>query len=264
MKSDLEVLAVALDIAVGEPLENISRMSRCMRGLPAEVKLVVFPELCTTGFVADQERLSELAERDDEMTMLTMRQLAIEYHRYIAGSFLATDRKGNYYNRAFMVTPEGAVTFYNKRHLFILSPESRLMSAGDDRPPVVDVDGWKVALAVCYDLRFPVWLRNVDMCYDAMLMPANWPQARRHAWETLLRARAIENQAYMVGADCSGRDNYGVYDEMTHVYDYMGQEIGSDIIVGGQPAVKARFNRAEFEQYRHHAPFYRSADDFTL
>lgn len=260
----LMVAAVALDIETGEPEANIASIMRCVRELKGTVDIAVFPELCTTGFINNRHDALALAEENSNYTVACLTELAVENAMAIAGSFLACDKEGRLYNRAFIIKGDGSRAFYDKRHLFILSPESKMYTAGDKEIPVVGIGGVKVALSVCYDLRFPAWLRNRELKYDMLLVPANWPQSRQHAWNTLLAARAIENQAMVVGADCSGHDNYGCYDDMAAIVDWNGEPVGQKTVIASQPTIVAAFDRAAFGFYRHKNPFYKSADSFEL
>ena len=142
----------------------------------------------------------------------------------IAGSFIA-DSGGSLYNRAFFIEPSGEETFADKRHLFTMAGEHNSFSYGRDRL-AVRFRGWNIAVVVCYDIRFPVWCRNVQNEYDLLIAVANWPKVRVNAWNQLLIARAIENEAYVCGVDCSGTDNNGFeYDGSSMAVDFKGKDI---------------------------------------
>lgn len=225
-KEQLSIGVLALDIVWANPRANLDIVRDYVMKYGDGLDVLVLPELFTTAFAQDIEVLKELAEDDEGTTISCLKQLAHDYEIAIGGSYLAAIN-GNYYNRGFIILPDGRATFYNKRHLFGLSAESRLFTAGEELPGVLDYLGWRIALIVCYDLRFPVWCRRSEgNCqYDVLLVAANWPVSRTYAWEHLMIARAIENQAVVVGADRSGHDDFGDYDSMTHVYDCTGHEV---------------------------------------
>ena len=184
----------------------------------------------------------------------------------ICGTFIARLPDGTLRNRAFFIAPGAAPVFYDKRHLFSISDEADVLTPGSQPMPIIDFRGWRIALAVCYDLRFPVWCRNTvgpdgSLLYDILIIPASWPDARAHAWRTLLTARAIENQAYVIGANRSGSDGFGRCDGLTAIFDFLGADIGS-----GQPsgAVTATFSLDLLAAARRRFPVWRDADTFSI
>lgn len=258
----LRIGVFALDIAWANPQANIDAVRRCLEQSGAEMDLLVLPELFTTAFSQDVDVLRELAEDDRGTTMTAMAALAHDHDTAIAGSYLA--REGDaFYNRGFIALPDGRTSFYNKRHLFGLSAESRLFTGGSELPTIVEYKGWRLSMIVCYDLRFPVWCRRADggCLYDVLVVPANWPVSRRYAWEHLLIARAIENQAVVVGADRSGHDDYGDYDGMTHVYDSTGHEVEAKTT--GQLSI-ASVERSKLVELRRRWPVADDADTFNV
>ncbi len=265
MSNSLNVAAISIDTHWGAPADNLAILGRCLDILDPETDLVVVPELFSTGFASDPDALAELAESNGGGTIHTVMQLARRYNTAIAGSFIA--RSGNHiYNRGFFIEPSGEETFYDKRHLFNLSPESRLFTAGDSPMPVIRFRGWNIAMIICYDLRFPVWSRNRGNGYDMLVVPANWPNARAYAWEHLLIARAIENQAYVVGCNRSGSDDHGTYDQATYIIDPMGQPVGQRRSPRSAPAplTVATAQMQQVEDARRRLPVAAAADDFTL
>ena len=170
---------------------------------------------------------------------------------------------------------------YDKHHLFCLSDEARILTHGRMRPPLVEFKGWHISMIICYELRFPVWSRNVDMQTELLLIPANWPQARGYAWDTLIRARAIENQQAVIGADRSGKDEYGTYDGLSMIVDELGRPIapplshplvgcppptapGSVIESPYGPILTATLSFDKLMRWRRWLPTDRDADRFTL
>lgn len=262
MNDILRVAAVSLDIVFCNPAENLKNAGAVMEQLAGKVDLVVLPELFTTGFVQEREQLVGVAEDGEGPTLAALRGWAKSYNIAVAGSFLGAEA-GRYYNRGFFVKPEGEVIFYDKRHLFSLSSERDVYTAGLKEVPVVEFKGWNIALMVCYDLRFPVWARNTGNRYDMMLVPANWPAVRGYAWSHLLIARAIENQAVYVGADRGGSDRFGDYDGLTMVYDAMGMPVGRALETD-ERVIVAEVSLEEVRRIRRRMPVIDSADPFEL
>lgn len=168
--------------------------------------LIVLPETFATGFI-----VNDLPSDNSAQIIEWMQRLAGDHHSAVTGS-VAVHESGKWYNRLYFITPDGIVGTYDKRHLFPTSPEPELFQKGDTLP-IFEYQGWRICPQICYDLRFPVWCRNSmknsQFKYDILLYVANWPAARAHIWNTLLAARAIENQCYVVGCNCVGNDPQG-------------------------------------------------------
>lgn len=267
MASDLSIVTVSLDIAWADRDENLSTIESVTKNLPAGVDLALLPELCTTGFIADTNTIELLAETNSGLTIERLRKISRDSGVALAGSFLA--RSGNdIFNRAFFIEPSGEETFYNKAHLFSLSSESQVMTAGRQRSSVIRYRGWNIAMIVCYDLRFPVWCRGRGTDYDIMLVPANWPKSREYAWRQLMIARAIENQAVYVGCNRGGSDDFGQYDDMSMIVDAMGKPVSKsmtvDSVAGKIKIEYAVLSKRNLEECRLKLPFQNDADDFTL
>lgn len=224
MNNSIKVAVLPLAISWCDCESNMAMVTENLQRLEPGTDIVVLPELFSTGFIQDQALIERMATVHGESTIDAVRQLSRRHNVAIAGSVLVKEN-GNYLNRGFFAEPSGEITYYDKRHLFCLSPEAQIFSQGAALPPVVRFRGWNISLVICYDLRFPVWCRNKGNRYDMLIVPANWPSSRGYAWKQLLIARAIENQAVVVGADRSGRDDYGEYDYMAYVFDPAGHEI---------------------------------------
>ncbi|MCM1451677.1 MAG: hypothetical protein NC102_05430 [Clostridium sp.] len=257
--TNLSVAAIPLDIASVNKEENLLQASKSIARIPAGADLVVFPELFTTAFIPDRQLCLSLAEENDGPTMSWAKRTAHVTGAAIAGSFLAKEG-GRLFNRAFFVEPTGDAVFYDKRHTFSIGRESDVLSKGEAVPPVVRFRGWNIAICVCYDLRFPAWMRNVDYKYDLMLIPANWPEARSYAWEHLLIARAIENQSYVIGANRSGSDSFGDYGRTSRIIDFRGMSVGEE----NDSCLHARLSKNSLQKFRETMPVSRDADDFIL
>ena len=261
LNRDLKIAAIPLNIVWGDKEENMQATELAMSQLAPGTDIAVLPELFSTGFMHESDSLERMAEPMTGPTMTRILALARKYNCAIAGSMLCAVG-GVYTNRAFFAEPSGELTHYDKRHLFSLSPETKIYSAGDRPSPIIRFRGWNIALIICYDLRFPVWCRNIRQQYDIMLVPANWPQARGYAWRHILIARAIENQAYVVGTNRSGTDDYGVYDDLTFIIDPMGEPVGR--ARGKSGIIYADISKTILDKVRTRLPFGADADTFSI
>ncbi len=227
--------------------------------LHGTTEIVVLPEMFSTGF---SMRSRELAELLSGTTVRMLKELADEYRLALCGSFICSER-GNCYNRAFFITPEGEAYYYDKHHLFRMGNETEHFSAGNDRL-IVSYHGWNICLLVCYDLRFPVWSRNVGNGYDLLIYVANWPQSRRSVWDTLLCARALENICYVCGVNRIGTDgNKLTYNGGSVVFSAKGETLAS--VPDGEEGVETvSLNLTALQQLRDKFPVWKDADAFRL
>jgi len=190
-------------------------------GLPNGVQLAILPEMFTTGFSMQPQRW---AEPNHGNTLQWLRRAATEHRIAITGSIIA-EENGRYFNRLFFVFPDGSYQQYDKRHLFSMGGEPAHYTAGTQRL-TVEYEGWRICPLICYDLRFPVWSRNSGEPYDLLLYVANFPLSRMRVWNTLLPARAIENQCYVAGVNRCGADNGGTaYGGRSQVVDFKGKRM---------------------------------------
>ncbi len=219
--------------------------------------LLVLPEMFSTGFTMEAQTQ---AERWNGPTVKWMRRLAAEQNVCLCGSLIIEDN-GHFFNRFVLMRPDGSHVSYDKRHLFRLAGEHRHYSAGAEFV-TFEINGFRVCPMICYDLRFPVWSRNRDR-YDLLLYVANWPSKRHFAWETLLRARAIENLSYVAGVNRVGIDgNQYPYSGGSAIIDYLGQDLAK---LGDQKGVAtASLDRPALEEFRKKLAFQRDADDFLI
>jgi predicted amidohydrolase len=238
---------------------NLLYYESLLSGLTGKTDLVVLPEMCTTGFSMHPERL---AETPDGETMNAFRRMAAGFGFAIAGTYIGKDET-HAYNRAFFVTPQGDLHQYDKRHLFRMGDEPKHYTAGKNKT-IVQYMGWNIRLAVCYELRFPVWLRNVDNEYDLLLLMANWPESRQHVWTSLLTARAIENQAYVCGVNRVGTDANGiVHAGGSMLINAYGTNV-SDPEQPGTAVQTFELNLDELHRFREKFPVWKDADAFEL
>lgn len=255
--SALNVKIVQADLAWHEPAANRKLFSDAIDSINTETDLIVLPEMFTTGFTMDAVTYAEPMDGD---SMLWIMDAAARSDAAICGSLIIQE-EDRYYNRFVCMRPDGNFDCYDKRHLFRLANEQQHYTAGTEAI-VFELGDWRVCPMVCYDLRFPVWSRNVDN-YDLLIYVANWPSARHHAWETLLQARAIENLAYVAGVNRTGRDGNGLpYVGGSAVVDYLGETLTD---LGDQPGIAtASLNRDALAAFREKFPFDVDADSFSL
>jgi len=257
MSTHLRVTLVQSELAWQDPAANRHRLAAHFRGLAGHTDLVVLPEMFSTGF---SMAAAELAEDMHGPTIDWMREEAAALGCGIAGSLIVRDA-GRCYNRFVWARPDGSLAHYDKRHLFRLAGEQEHYAPGAGRL-VVDLKGWRVCPLVCYDLRFPVWSRNRGD-YDLLLYVANWPQRRALAWSALLRARAIENQSYVVGVNRIGKDGNGTsYAGDSVALDFLGQPLSSE--GGGDRVETAVLDLESLRAYRDSFPVHLDADRFEL
>ena len=204
-KDILRVTLSEVDLVWENPDENRRNLEKLILQLDGSSDLVILPETFTTGFSTQQD---ELAEPMDGPTIHWMLNLSKKTGIAICGSLFIKDNGLNY-NRFVFVGSDGQITFYNKRHLFSIGGEADSMTSGGERV-VVPFLGWRIALYICYDLRFPVWSRNVNDT-DLMIFTANWPDSRNEVWNVLLKARAIENQVFVAGVNRIGKDGKEIH-----------------------------------------------------
>jgi omega-amidase len=186
--------------------KNLQNIALRLSGIRQKTDLIILPEMFNTGFSMNA---IELAEPMDGKTMQWMHKIARQYDCVVTGSLIITEKE-KYYNRLIWMRPDGTHKHYDKRHLFALGKEHDTYTAGSKKL-IVELKGWKICPVICYDLRFPVWLRNVNQTYDLLLIVANWPERRALHWRTLIPARAVENQTYVIGVNRVGHDGNEVY-----------------------------------------------------
>lgn len=225
-------------------------------------QVVVLPEMFSTGFSMQPQ---VLAEPMDGPTVAWMKAQAQSRKVVLCGSLIIAEG-GHYFNRLLWVLPDGSLGKYDKRHRFAYAGEDQHYAAGNSRV-LAAVGGWKINLQICYDLRFPVWARQhitpEGPEYDVLLYVANWPERRSLAWKTLLQARAIENQAYVIGVNRTGEDGKGIaHAGDSRVIDPLGQVLWEG---GNQNQVHTiTLHKNLLQQVREQFPFWRDGDAFDL
>jgi predicted amidohydrolase len=238
---------------------NRAHFAEVLAPLKGGTDLVVLPEMFTTGFTMKPEQFAENADGETRTWLIDQ---ARELDAAVGGSVAINDR-GRYFNRFMLATPAGEVSSYDKRHLFRMGGEHRHYSAGG-HATIVEFRGVRLCPLVCYDLRFPVWSRRrPGLDYDVVLYAANWPAPRRHAWSTLLRARAIENQAFCVGVNRVGTDGGGhAHLGDSVVLDFMGQPLLE--LAGEARVATVPIEVAAVRDWRDRFPAHLDADAFAL
>jgi omega-amidase len=254
----LNLALIQTDLYWQNPIANRAMLEEKIFGINQAVDLIALPEMFNTGFVMNPE---VFAEPMGFTTMKWMHQMAKQTQAAITGS-LAIKENGFYYNRLLYVLPDGSFQYYDKRHLFSIGGEADKYSAGNQQL-IIDYKGFKIAFTICYDLRFPVWNRNKNLAYDVLLNVANWPSARSHVWDTLLKARAIENQAYCVGVNRIGLDgNKLPHAGHSAVIDFKG--FAMNTISESEEIIYQTINKDALDDFRTKFPAYLDADDFQI
>lgn len=256
MQNSLHISCVQFDVSWESIKTNLSKIDALINGL--ETDLIVLPEMFSTGFSMKPERCAETMKGE---SISWMKKTAHEQNTAIMGSLIIAEN-GDYYNRLIFVYPKGEIEFYDKRHLFTLAGEDKVYTAGNSKM-IVDYLGWKICPMICYDLRFPVWSRNTEE-YDILLYVANWPKPRISAWDTLLKARAIENMSYVVGVNRIGEDGNNL--------SYVGHSQGIDML--GEPlrnhdyskegVVQITLDKLTLESTRSKFQFLNDKDSFSI
>ncbi|MDR2891108.1 MAG: amidohydrolase [Alistipes sp.] len=252
----MKLLLLQTDIRWLAPDENRRRAAELIENAPP-VDLIVLPEMFTTGFAVDPRGVAERAEGE---TFEWIREVAAHRNAAVAGS-VATEEGGRYYNRLYFVRPDGTFTKYDKRHLFSFAGEQLRYTAGSERV-VVEWREVRILLQVCYDLRFPVFARS-RADYDMALYVASWPTVRIHPWNTLLRARAIENVCYVAGVNRTGTDPAASYSGGTAFVDFKGETL-SAAEPNTEQAVVCELDPEALRAFRAKFPALTDADDFQL
>lgn len=216
----MKVAILQTDLVWENPIYNRLTIESKVLSSDKKFDLLVLPEMFTSGFTMNPERVAETMEGE---TIEWLKSLAKQKKTAIIGS-LVIEEEGNYYNRLVLVTPKKEIQFYDKKHLFTLAGEEKVYTSGTEKV-IFEYKDWKICPQVCYDLRFPVFARNVED-YDLLAYVANWPKVRTQAWDALLKARAIENMSFVVGVNRVGKDANG-HDYIGHsqVIDELGNEL---------------------------------------
>lgn len=264
---DLCVALIQTELHWEDIAANLKMLDEKVASISAHVDLIILPEMFSTGFSMNPE---VLAESMDGSAVQWLRKIAAQRNCVVTGSLMLYDQHDGlkkYYNRLVWMKPDGQYEIYDKKHLFGISNEPKIYTSGDKRL-IQTIAGWKICPMICCDLRFPVWSRNAinkerEATYDLLLYVANWPERRVQAWRTLLQARAIENQSYVIGVNRIGNDNEGIYHSgESSAIDPLGnilyrKEHEPDVAI-------IYLVYEEMVKIRRQLPFLRDADSFNL
>ena len=260
--STLTIAAVQYDIQWLDQQANFKHLERLISDYfkaNTTVDLLLLPETFSTGFCINRKDVQE--PENGGIALVWLKKIAQQYNCVVAGSVLVSqnDKKVNRFYWAFA---DGTVEYYDKRHLFRLGKEQDHVEQGQERK-VITINGIKILPLVCYDLRFPVWSRN-RQDYDLMVNVANWPAARRHIWDTLLKARAMENQSFVVGVNRVGADGVDTaHSGGTTIIDFTGETLVA-ATDNQQQIITTQLDFSKLEQFKDNFPAFLDADEFTL
>jgi predicted amidohydrolase len=250
------------DIAWEQIDLNLKQYDAYLQQIDEPTDIVILPEMFTTAFTM---QAAPFAETMGGKTTKWLQQWAKRLDAAMVGSLIMQNEAGQYVNRLLWVMPDGAVLYYDKRHLFRMGQENEVYTAGKTDKLLVNFRGWVICPLVCYDLRFPVWARNRfdQQAYDVLLYVANWPQIRQHPWRTLLQARAIENLCYCVGVNRCGTDDNGLYHSGNSlISDFQGKILIEQ--VDKAALLTYKLSKTTLEQYRTAFPAWKDADVFSI
>jgi predicted amidohydrolase len=245
---------------------NLAMLLRKINSINDKTEVVILPEMFNTGFSMQPEKF---AEEMNGQTVEWMRKISAEKKIILTGS-LMIEEEGNYYNRLIWMLPNGQMGLYDKRHLFAYAKEHNHYTSGNKRF-IASVKGWRINCNVCYDLRFPVWARHSitgdertkELEYDVLLYIANWPERRNLAWKTLLQARAIENQSFVIGVNRVGNDGNDIYySGDSTVINPLGEILYRK--AHDEDIFTITLQKREVETVREKMPFWRDADPFMI
>lgn len=260
--SNLTITIIQTALHWEDKAANLAMFESKINSIKDKTEIVVLPEMFSTGFSMKPELLAETMDGD---TVQWMKRIAAEKKVILTGSIIAKEGD-DHFNRLIWMLPNGQYGVYDKRHRFAYAGEDQHYTAGSKRL-IASVKGWKINLLVCYDLRFPVWARQQStdngLEYDLLIYVANWPERRSHAWKTLLQARAIENQSYVVGVNRVGNDGNTIYhsgDSM--IIDPLGEALyhkkeEEDIFT-------ITLDKEHLNTVREKFPFWKDADSFAI
>ncbi|HRD57919.1 MAG TPA: amidohydrolase [Ferruginibacter sp.] len=246
---------------------NLRMLEDKIRNIGERTEVVLLPEMFSTGF---SMRPAELAESMHGETVAWMKEISEKYKIVLAGSVIIKEEE-KFYNRFIWMLPNGQYGTYDKRHLFAFAGEHLQYTAGNKRA-IASVKGWKINLQVCYDLRFPVWARQQLQTkedgekvpeYDVLIYVANWPERRSHAWKTLICARAIENQCYVIGVNRVGKDGNNLYHSGNSlVIDPLGEVLYHQ--ADEEDVFTITLQKEHLENIRTKFPFWKDGDQFNI
>lgn len=255
---DLRITLLQPDTYWENPDANRAELEEIIAGLEHATDLIILPETFTTGFSG---RAREVSEPMNFNTHKWMKMMAAQTQAAICGSVFISEHN-KVFNRLLFVTPDGETIAYDKKHLFSMGAEGEQFTPGN-KSIIINWKGWRIKPLICYDLRFPVWARNRDKEYDILMYSANWPASRSNVWNTLLPARAIENQCYVAGVNRVGTDGNGHnYIGESQVIDPKGMKIAK--MESNPGSLSVHLSLKDLQAFREKFPVWRDADDFEI
>ena len=253
----MKIALIQTELSWENPNENKALLQEKINAISQYVDLIVLPEMFTSGFTMNPKNVAQTMQGE---AISWLKETAKDKDCAITGS-LVIEENGNYYNRLVFVFPSGEIQTYDKRHLFTLAGEDKVYTAGIEKL-IVEYKGFKICPLICYDLRFPVFARNVED-YDVLIYVANWPKPRVNAWDILLKARAVENMSYVIGVNRIGMDdNNHEYVGHSQLVDYLGNYIQEPQELEGVFIVE--LEKAELIETREKLNFLNDRDEFQL
>jgi predicted amidohydrolase len=253
----MKIVLIQSSLTWENPTANRNHFEEKINAITEQVDLIVLPEMFTTGFTMNPETVFETMEGE---TIQWLQSLAKAKNSAITGSLVIMEN-GNFYNRLVFVFPSGEIKGFDKRHLFALAYEDEFYTSGKEKI-IVEYLGWKICPLICYDLRFPVFSRNVEN-YDLLIYVANWPKPRINAWDILLKARAVENLCYTIGVNRVGfDDNNFEFDGHSQAVDFLGNYVLEPQEIGGVFIVE--LNKEKMLETRKKLGFLNDRDFFEL
>lgn len=237
---------------------NLANLEEKIWEIKHKTDLIILPEMFTTGFSMEVEKLAEVPHLT---TFKWLKQMAAQTDACVIGSYIVKEN-GNYFNRLIAILPDGHYHQYDKRHLFRMANEHQNYTFGTQKT-IFEWRNWKICPQICYDLRFPVWSRNIENEYDLLIYVANWPAVRNRAWNVLLPARAIENWCYVAGVNRVGEDGKGLlYSGDSQIADFKGEILRYE--VDKEAIISYDLDKNALNTYRQNFPAYLDADVFEL
>ena len=274
----LTITTIQTNLVWENKIANLQALEKKINGLEEKTEIIVLPEMFSTGFSMQPQLLAETMEGE---TVQWMKEVASKNKVILTGSIII-EEDGNFYNRLIWMLPNGQFGAYDKRHLFGFAEEDKHYTAGNKRL-IASAKGWKINLQICYDLRFPVWARNrilqtdsstdegasteiptngITPEYDILIYVATWPERRNHAWKTLLCARAIENQCYVIGVNRVGRDGNNInHSGNSLVIDPLGEVLYH--MADDEDIFTITLEKEHLQDVRNKFPFWKDGDYFS-
>ncbi len=258
MQNKLQVAILQTNLVWENPKQNRINLNQKMDAIEGDIDLIILPEMFTSGFTMSPKTVAETMSGE---TINWLLKRAEEKGTAIMGSLVVSENN-KYYNRLVFVEPNGALTYYDKKHRFTLAGEEKVYEAGEEKI-IIEYKDWKICPLICYDLRFPVWARNVED-YDVLIYVANWPKQRIKAWDVLLKARAVENMSYCIGVNRVGLDaNNYEYPGHSAVYNVLGEKM-STLEDNKESTEIVVLEKEHIQYYRNKLDFLNDRDNFNL